>query len=104
MADRTFFLCIELMRACPSPGGYSKSADVVYVGQTDDLEKRIQQHNGLTKFKFWTHRYKPWEILHTETFETRREAIIRERQLKTGQGRAFLRSLLAPPVPPKTLN
>ena len=81
---------------------YSKSGDVVYVGQTDDMEKRIQQHNGLTKFKFWTHRHKPWEILHTETFETRKEAIIRERQLKTGQGRAFLRSLIPPSKPPET--
>ena len=79
---------------------YSKSADIVYVGQTDDLEERFKQHNGLTKFKFWTHRYKPWEILNTETFKTRKEAIIRERQWKTGQGRKYLRSLLPPPEPP----
>jgi putative endonuclease len=80
---------------------YSKSADLLYVGQTKDLEKRIQQHNGLTKFKNWTHRHKPWELLHTETFPSRKEAILRESQLKSGQGRVFLRSLIPPLDPPQ---
>jgi putative endonuclease len=73
---------------------YSESADKIYVGQSDNLEKRVAQHNGLYKFRSWTKRYKPWELFYSEGFETRKEAILRENELKTGIGREFLRQKL----------
>jgi putative endonuclease len=59
-----------------------------YVGQTGDMEKRLATHNaGKSK---WTSRGKDWQIVYTEEYETRREALIREKWLKSGVGRDFL--------------
>lgn len=59
-----------------------------YVGSTEDLGKRLAQHNaGESVF---TKRGMPWRIIHTENYPTRREAEKRERELKSGQGRAWL--------------
>ena len=52
-----------------------------YVGSTDNVEKRLKQHNS-KKFKGWTNRYNKWKVVYTECFITRNEAIKRERQIK----------------------
>ena len=71
---------------------YSKSIDRLYIGQTSDLERRLFEHsNGLSRF---TKRASDWKLIHNETFESRLEAMKREKQLKSGGGRKFLRSLL----------
>jgi len=64
----------------------------VYVGHTDNLEMRLTRHNlGLVRS---TARYGPWRVLHVEEFATRAEAVKRERTLKSGQGREWIRSTL----------
>jgi putative endonuclease len=60
-----------------------------YVGQTPDLTQRLGQHNhGFTKS---TENRGPWGLVHHEEFNTRLEAVRRERFLETGQGREVLR-------------
>jgi putative endonuclease len=64
-----------------------------YVGYTSDLTQRLGQHNhGITKS---TKDRGPWRMLHDEDFNTRPEAVRRERFLKTGQGREELKRILA---------
>ena len=64
----------------------------LYKGQTSDVEKRLTEHNsGKTKS---TKGYKPWKLVYFETFETRDEALLREKYFKTGSGREFLKDLL----------
>jgi len=63
----------------------------LYTGQTCDLEKRLQQHNAGVCFT--TSKDKGWSLAYSETFETRTEAIRRERWLKSGVGREFLKRL-----------
>lgn len=65
-----------------------------YVGQTNDVAKRLQQHNDpLFRGTLHTKRRRgPWKLLYTETFVTRAEAMRRERYLKTGRGREWLRA------------
>ena len=46
---------------------YSKSIDKYYVGYTNEIDRRIKEHNRL-KGKF-TDRGIPWEILYTESFK-----------------------------------
>ncbi len=70
-----------------------------YVGQTNDLEGRIAQHNDpACKLSTHTKRRKgPWRLLYCKTCQSRSEAIKRERQLKTGAGRRFIHELLGKP-------
>ncbi len=71
---------------------YSKKYDKHYVGYTTDLSERFLSHNHLSSTG-WTTRYRPWEIIHTEAFQTKSEAIAREKWLKSGSGREFTKSL-----------
>ncbi|MDZ7715750.1 MAG: GIY-YIG nuclease family protein [Balneolaceae bacterium] len=72
---------------------YSPSYDKIYVGFTSDLDARMLSHNKLGK-KGWTIQFRPWEIVHTEEFETKAEAMRREKQLKTAKGRKFIWDLI----------
>ena len=66
----------------------------IYIGHTDNLEKRIKRHNKIlpTKKSSYTFKNKgEWTYLYIEKFMTRKEAIIRERQLKSYQGRLFIK-------------
>jgi len=63
------------------------------VGRTSDLGSRMLSHNFLST-KGYTLRFIPWVLLHTEGFETKKQAALRERELKTGKGREFIRRLV----------
>ena len=63
-----------------------------YKGHTVDIDKRIIEHNtGKTKS---TKGFIPWRLVYFEVFETREEAIQRERYFKTGSGREFLKKII----------
>jgi putative endonuclease len=63
---------------------------VLYKGQTDDLEKRIKQHNDpVDSFPSFTKKRGPWTLVYKEKYPTRDEARQRERFLKSGKGRDF---------------
>ena len=69
----------------------SEKNGMLYKGSTDDLERRINQHNkGKVKS---TKGSRPWTLVHVEKFGTREDAYAREKQLKTGTGREFLKSI-----------
>ncbi|WP_245750581.1 GIY-YIG nuclease family protein [Algibacter pectinivorans] len=64
----------------------------MYKGYTDDLEKRVKEHNsGKTKS---TKGYIPWRLVYFEKFLSREESILREKYFKTGSGRDFLKGKL----------
>ena len=68
-------------------------AGQTYVGQTNDLAHRLQQHND-PQYHGTLHtkrRAGPWRLLHSEEHATRAEAMRRERELKTGKGRDWIR-------------
>ncbi len=69
----------------------SIEVDKIYIGVSSNLEARIIAHNH-PKNKGWTKRYMPWTLVYTEKFETKSEALKREKQLKSYQGRQFLRN------------
>ncbi len=70
---------------------FSKKHDKIYVGYTSDLERRIISHNH-EKNKGWTKNYQPWEIVYTEEFDTKGDALQRDKELKSSRGRAFIRN------------
>jgi len=74
----------------------SESSNKIYIGQTSNLEKRLIQHNDLkNNFSKYTKRNKgPWKLIYKEEFETRSEAIKRERFLKSGKGRDYIKQFI----------
>jgi putative endonuclease len=68
----------------------SDKFDRNYTGFTRNIENRLKQHNsGKTKS---TKAYKPWRILFFESFSTEKEALNREKYLKSGIGREFVKN------------
>src|ERR1051325_4859695 len=72
---------------------YSERCDKIYVGFTSNLEGRLNSHNELAT-KGWTIKFRPWSLLYTEQFETKQEAMRREKELKSAQGRIFIRNMI----------
>ena len=71
----------------------SKLTGKLYTGQTKNLTRRLSEHeSGLARY---SRGRGPWELVFTEEYATRAEAMQRERFLKSGQGRAFIKSILA---------
>ena len=64
-----------------------------YVGHTDDLEKRLADHNsgGLSAY---IRKRRPVKLVFAEEFQTREEALARERQLQ-GWSRVKKEALIA---------
>ncbi len=63
-----------------------------YTGQTNNLEARLLSHNsGNSPF---TKGRGPWKLIYSEEFQTRSDAMKREKFLKSGKGREFLDSFL----------
>ena len=70
----------------------SESSGEIYVGMALSAEKRLKEHNsGKNRY---TKGLRPWEILIIEYFPNWAEARIREKYLKSGVGKEFLRSLV----------
>jgi putative endonuclease len=69
------------------------SEGYIYKGMTEDLELRIKQHNE-EKLSFWTKRGTDWQLDYSKVFDDKKEALKRERWLKTGVGREFLSRIL----------
>ena len=70
----------------------------IYIGQTNNLEKRLKRHNGKLpnkKTSFTSINKGIWKVVYKETFNTRIEAIKREKQLKGSRGRQFIKKTLA---------
>ena len=72
---------------------FSSSHNKIYIGYTSYLEKRLLSHNHLAP-KGYTVRYRPWVLIHSEIFNTKVEAMKREKELKSGRGRKFIWELI----------
>ncbi|MCW8822668.1 MAG: GIY-YIG nuclease family protein [Ignavibacteriaceae bacterium] len=64
-----------------------------YKGMTDNLERRLVEHNDKL-LSFWTKRGTNWKSIYKEEFESKTDALKRERWLKSGVGREYLKKVL----------
>ena len=72
---------------------YSKSYDRVYVGMSQNPENSLKEHNaGRTAS---TKTYRPWVKVYQESVGEIAHARKREKQLKTGSGKEFIRSVIS---------
>lgn len=56
--------------------------DTLYIGSTNDLKKRLHEHNYLKSGAHYTKIRRPVELIYHETFESLSEARKRENELK----------------------
>jgi putative endonuclease len=59
-----------------------------YIGFTSNLERRLTEHNS-GKVKSTKNR-KPFELVYSEEFTSKTDAMNREKFFKSGKGREFL--------------
>lgn len=71
---------------------YSRQYNRFYIGYTDDLRQRFQEHKD-KKFHT-TQRMEEIILVYYEACLSKKDATARERQLKAGFGRAYLRKRL----------
>ena len=72
----------------------SESRHRYYIGSTGNLDRRIHQHNS--PHRGYTSVGGPWKLIHSEVYETKAEALKRERYHKSMKSVKFIRSLLNP--------
>ncbi len=76
---------------------YNKVSDKIYIGQTNNLERRLQEHNyqDLKVGGKYTSKYNGrWIVFYSREYDSRSGAMLREKQLKSSQGRIFLKKIL----------
>jgi putative endonuclease len=62
-----------------------------YTGVADDVEKRLNQHNaGRVKS---SSQYRPYKVIHTESFQTLKEARQKETFYKSATGRRRIKEM-----------
>jgi len=69
----------------------------IYIGQTEDIETRLARHNKILpskKTSFTARQGKNWKLVYTEEFTERKEAIKREKELKSYQGRLYIKRII----------
>lgn len=63
-----------------------------YIGTAGNIENRLDQHNrGAGKS---TRSGKPWRLIYKEEFDTRQEAVKREKRIKDQKSRAYIEKLV----------
>ena len=69
----------------------SKRRNYIYVGFSKDLKRRLNEHQkGLNKT---TKPYRPFSLIYAEECGSRSDARKREKYLKSGSGREWIRNL-----------
>jgi len=71
---------------------YSTKADKYYTGSCEDPAIRLERHNQRSTPS--TKSGIPWEIVYTEEYETKREAIRREQAIKRMKSRIYIEGLI----------
>ena len=70
---------------------YNKDYKKIYIGQTKNLDDRLILHNNRVFKNSYTSRFSgEWILIYKEKAKSRKEALEREKQLKSYQGRQFV--------------
>jgi len=73
----------------------SVSTGRYYVGQTDDLERRLAEHNdAAAPGSKYGPKNGPWRLVWSEAHATRAAAMSRERQIKSMRSRRWIEERL----------
>jgi predicted GIY-YIG superfamily endonuclease len=70
-------------------------ADKIYVGMTNDLQRRLEEHNA--ESQIYSRRYAPWKLIGYVALPDRLHAARFEKYLKSPSGKAFAHKHLMQP-------
>jgi putative endonuclease len=70
----------------------SISKNYIYVGMSNEISRRFKEH--CSSKSRTTRPYAPFKIIYTEECPDRKSARVREKYLKSGVGKEFLRSIV----------
>jgi putative endonuclease len=70
----------------------SKSSNKYYTGISQNPEVRLTYHNTIEKS--YTSRYKPWEIVFTKEYSSKKEALAVEKKVKLWKSKKMIERLL----------
>lgn len=72
---------------------YSFDWQKYYIGQTNNLSLRLDQHNKTGNG--YTSKFRPWRLVYEETFDNRIEAVKLENYLKSLKNKDRIRQYIA---------
>ncbi len=72
---------------------YSNSIDRYYVGYTNDLERRLSEHNR--KKSKYTDAGIPWTLVYYEEYASKKEAMNREKFIKNKKSKQYITDLVS---------
>ena len=87
---KTFFLQYLNMEEFTVYVLFSDKFNEIYIGFTSNMDARLFSHNS-PKNNGYTKRFQPWRIIYTENFQNKKDAMKREKELKSFGGRDFIR-------------
>lgn len=74
---------------------YNKKHDKFYIGQSNNLDERLNAHDDKRFANSYTTRFDgEWKLIFKEDVATRSQALMREKQLKSFRGREFIRNFI----------
>jgi len=74
----------------------SQKDNKFYTGMTNNLKRRLTEHNLGMKSTPSTHNRGPFSLIHEEVFQTRDEARRKEKWFKSGAGREWVKNKYIP--------
>jgi putative endonuclease len=70
----------------------SRKDNSYYIGYMEDIERRLSEHNcGLSRY---TSQKLPWDLVYTEMYLTKTEALKRELFLKRQKNKTFYQRII----------
>lgn len=71
---------------------YNPKHNKIYIGQTRDIEDRLDLHKSKIFHNSYTSRFDGgWKLIYKEVVRDRQIALKREKELKSFRGREFIR-------------
>jgi predicted GIY-YIG superfamily endonuclease len=65
-----------------------------YIGSSDDVDRRLGEHNSDEGHRTFTHKNGPWRLVWREAHPGRSDAIKRERKIKSMKSAKWIRENL----------
>jgi putative endonuclease len=67
----------------------------IYIGQTHNLKQRLKSHNDKFYKNHFTAQFDgDWRLIYSEEISSLKEALRREKQLKSFQGRQYIKQFI----------